>query len=142
MSANNGQPEFTSAEFYRYLSQHKLMGSRCRANGKLYVPPRAMCPESHSIDMEWVEMSGQGKLRAFTVIGVGPTAMVEAGYNLKNPYCAGLVELAEGPTVSAQILGVDVAQPETIKIGMPLKVTFIERGQGEEKRAYLGFEPV
>lgn len=141
MSENNGKSEFTSAEFYQFLSEHKLMGSRCRANGKLYVPPRAMCPESHSTDMEWAEMSGKGKLRAFTVIGVGPTAMVEAGYNIKNPYCAGLVELEEGPTVSGQILGVDVAHPESIKIGMPLTATFVERGEGEEQRTYLAFEP-
>ncbi len=132
---------FTAAEFYGYLSENKLMGTRCRTNGKLYVPPRAMCPESYSTDMEWVEMSGKGKVRAFTVITVGPTAMVEAGYNIKNPYCAALVELEEGPTVSGQLLEVDVAHPESIKIGMSVKATFIDRGEGDEKRTYLAFEP-
>ncbi len=139
--SNNGKSEFTSAEYYNFLAQQKLMGSRCRTNGKLYVPPRAMCPESHSTDMEWAEMSGKGNLRAYTVIAVGPTAMVEEGYNIKNPYCAGVVKLEEGPSVTGQILGVDVAHPETIKIGMSLKATFVERGEGDERRTYLAFEP-
>lgn len=140
--SGNGASEFTAAEFYGYLNENKLMGTRCRANGNLYVPPRAMCPESYSTDMEWVQMSGKGKVRAFTIITVGPTAMVEAGYSIKNPYCAALVELEEGPTVSGQLLEVDVAHPETIKIGMPVKAAFIDRGEGDEKRTYLAFEPV
>ncbi|NJN93330.1 MAG: OB-fold domain-containing protein [Anaerolineales bacterium] len=67
--------------------------------------------------------------------------MIEAGYNRNNPYCAGIVELDEGPKVSAQIIGVDVAHPETIKIGTPVKVAFVERGQEDKRRTYLAFEP-
>lgn len=140
MSAN-GNSQFTATEYYQYLSEGKLMGSRCTDNGNVYVPPRAMCPKSYSTNMEWVEVSGKGKLRAFTVITIGPTAMVEAGYSIKEPYCTGIVELEEGPSVSGQIMGVDVGNPASIKIGMPLKATFIKRGEGEEEKTYLGFEP-
>jgi hypothetical protein len=139
--ATNGNSAFTAAEFYQYLAEGKLMGSRCVDNGNLYVPPRAMCPKSYSTNMEWVQVSGKGKLRAFTVITVGPTAMVEAGYSIKNPYCAGIVELEEGPSVMGQIMGVDVSNPASIKIGMPLKAAFIKRGEGEAEKTYLGFEP-
>lgn len=134
-------PPFTAAEFYQYLAQHKLVGSRNLTSGNLYVPPRPMCPVSHSTDMELVEVSGQGKLVAFSVITIAPTAMIEAGYNRSNPYCAGMVELDEGPRVAAQILGLDVAHPENIKIGTPLKVAFVERGEGDKRRTYLAFEP-
>lgn len=139
--SNNGKPEFTSASFYQYLAEGKIMGSRCRTSGKLYVPPKPMCPETYSTDMEWEEVSGKGKLRAYTVITVGPTGMVEAGYNFRNPYCAGIVELEEGPSVSGQILNVDIAHPENIKIGTPMKATLVERGEGENRRSYLAFEP-
>jgi uncharacterized OB-fold protein len=91
--------------------------------------------------MEWIELSGQGKLAAFTIVYIAPSAMIAAGYDRKNPYCAGVVELAEGPKVSAQILGVDVLHPEQIKIGMPLKAKFVERGEGDAKRTFLAFEP-
>ena len=137
--ADNGN--FTAQEYYKHLAEHKIMGSRCVDNGNLYVPPRPMCPESQSTNMEWAEVQGSGKLRAFTVITVGPTAMVEAGYSIKNPYCAGIVQLDDGPSVAGQILGVDVSKPESIKVGMTLKAAFIERGEGDDKRTYLAFEP-
>ncbi len=133
---------FNAGGFYAYLKEGKLMGSRSKKTGKLYVPPRAMCPETFSTEMEWAQVAGTGKLIGFTVIVVAPTHMLEAGYSRDNPFCAGIVQLDEGPAVSAQILGVDVKKPESIKIGMPLKVSFIERGQGPEgTKTYLGFEP-
>ena len=139
--SGNGNSEFTAAEYYQHLAEGKLMGSRCTDNGNLYVPPRAMCPKSYSTNMEWVEVSGKGKLRAFTVITIGSTMMVDAGYSIKNPYCAGIVELEEGPSVAGQIMGVDVSNPSSIKVGMPLKATFIKRGEGDEEKTFLGFEP-
>jgi uncharacterized OB-fold protein len=90
--------------------------------------------------MEWVELSGQGKLIAFTTVHIAPTAMIEAGYGRNNPYCTGIVQLQEGPAISAQILDVDATQPETIAIGTPMQVTFVERGEGEEQRTFLAFK--
>ncbi len=133
---------FNSNSFYRYLGEEKLMGCRNRNSGILYVPPRSYCSESHTDDMQWEQMSGKGKLVAFTVITVAPTHMLNEGYGFKNPYCTGIVELEEGPRISGQIFGVDVAHPETIKIGIPVQATFIERGEGEDKGTYLGFNVV
>jgi uncharacterized OB-fold protein len=90
--------------------------------------------------MGWVELSGEGKLVAFTTVHIAPTAMIEAGYDRNNPYCTGIVELAEGPAISAQILGVDPTKPEEIEIGTPLRVAFIQRGDAEQARTYLAFE--
>ena len=131
---------FNSTSFYKFVAEHKLMGCRNQTSGKLYVPPRSFCSVSHTDNMEWEEMSGKGKLIAFTIITVAPTHMIEAGYGRKNPYCAGIVKLDEGAAISGQILGVDVAHPETIKIGTPVQATYIERGEGDAKRTYLAFE--
>ena len=90
--------------------------------------------------MAWEEMGGDGKLVAFTTVHIGLTAMQEAGYSRDKPYCSGIVRLKEGPAVSAQILGVDATRPESISIGTPVRVTFVERGVGAEKRTYLAFE--
>ncbi len=129
-------------QFERFLEKEKLMGARCTACGTLFVPPRAICTQCHGSAMEWVETKGEGKLAAFTCIAIGPPAMIEEGYNRNNPYCTGAVELAEGPRVVARIEGVDTLRPETIKIGMPLKVAFLRRGTGEDLRIVLGFTPV
>jgi uncharacterized OB-fold protein len=133
--------EFTSASFYKFIGEHKLMGSRCRSCGALHLPPRPLCPACHGEKLEWIEMSGQGELRAFTAVHIAPTAMIEAGYGQNNPYCSGIVQLDDGPAISAQILGVDPTQPEQISVGMPLKVAFVDRGSDEQKRTFLAFEP-
>ena len=55
-----------------------------------------------------------------------------------NPYCSGAVELEEGPRVVAQIEGVDTLNPETIKIGMPVKATLLRRGVDEDQQNRSG----
>ena len=120
---------FTAASFDQFLSQKKLMASKCQKCGTLYLPPRPICLKCYCNEMEWVELEGKGKLIAFTVIGVGPPPMLAAGYDREHPYCSGIVELEEGPRISAQILGVDVVHPENIKIGTTLTVDFVERGK-------------
>ncbi len=119
---------FTTASFNQFLGEKKLMAARCQKCGALWLPPRPICIKCYSNRLEWTELKGQGKLLAFTVIGVGTPLMVAAGYDRDNPYCSGIVELEEGLRISAQILGVDVAQPENIKIGTQLEVDFVERG--------------
>ena len=132
--------DFTRATFDSFLAAHKLMGTRCGSCGALYLPPRPLCTACYGDDMVWTEFSGQGKLLAFTTIHIAPTAMIDAGYGRANPYCTGVVQLEEGPAISAQILGVDATRQQEIVIGAPLQVAFVERGLGEEERTYLAFQ--
>ncbi len=119
---------FTSASFDQFISELKLMASSCTKCGSLWCPPRPICNKCNSEQMEWLEMGGKGKLVAFTTIEVGTTMMLDSGYDRGNPYCSGIVELEEGPMISAQILGVDAGNPESIAIGTPLQLDFIQRG--------------
>lgn len=130
-----------SKQFYKALEDGKLIGSHCSKCGSFIIPQRQICPKCHGDQSKIVNFSGNGKLVAFTVISVPPVMMAEAGYDAKNPYCSGIVELAEGPRISAQILDVDVKNPETIKIGIPLKMTTITRGSEENKAVFLAFKP-
>ncbi len=132
----------TGEGFSQYLGEQKLMGTRCRSCGSLHLPPRPLCPACYSDDLEWEQVSGKGKLVAFTTVHIAPTAMLEAGYGRTNPYCTGIVQLEEGPTISAQITGVDPAAPAQIDVGMPVRVAFLRRGEGETERTYLAFEKV
>jgi uncharacterized OB-fold protein len=112
--------EFHSAIFQQSLNDGKLVGVSCRKCGRRYLPPRPVCPECHSSDMELTAMPEKGRLMAYTVISVGPPMMVEAGFDREHPYCCGVVELAEGIRVSARIEEVDVQHPERIKVGIPV----------------------
>jgi uncharacterized protein len=131
--------EFTSSTHYKALGERKLVASRCKACNHLFFPARPMCPECHGKEMEAVELSGKGKLAAYSVIYIAPTAMIQAGYDRKNPYCAAVVKLEEGPSICAQLVGVDMLHPETIKIGTPVSATFLDRGEAEAKKTFLGF---
>ena len=133
---------FSDIAYERYLKEEKLMGSRCKKCNARYVPPRSICVGCYSSDMEWVQMKGKGRLAAFTCISVAPPFMIEQGYNRKNPYISGVVELEEGGRGDARIEGVDAGKPEEIKVGMPLEAKYIHREVGEKKETYLAFKPL
>jgi uncharacterized OB-fold protein len=132
---------FSDISYEQFLSEEKLMGSRCKQCGAFYVPPRPICIKCYASEMEWVQTKGKGKLAAFTCIAVGPPFMMEEGYNRTRPYVSGVVELEEDARVVARIEGVDGSKPETIKIGTPLRVEFLHRGEGEDSATFLAFRP-
>jgi uncharacterized protein len=136
------QRPFNHSGFSAYLSEQKLMASRCSDCGQLYLPPRSLCGRCGSSQMKWEALSGAGELMGFTAIHVGLPSMAAEGFDRDTPYCSGVVRLVEGPAVSGQIVGVDGTQPETIQVGMPLRAVFVERGSGEERQVYLAFEKV
>ena len=136
------EKDITIQSYLEYINSKKLMGTKCKKCNAMYVPPRKLCIKCNSTELEWVEMSGKGKIAAFSCIGVGTTFMAGKGYSMKKPYCFSVIKLDEGPMVSGQLIGVDETKPETIKIDTPVKVTFlVTEIQGDEPRVDLGFEP-
>jgi uncharacterized protein len=126
---------FNHVGLSEYLAEHRLMAARCTKCGELCLPPRPICPKCYEARMEWVELSGEGRLEGFTVVYVGLPEMIEAGYDRQRPYCSGVVRLAEGPAVSGQVVGEDDGWG-SIEVGMPVRAVFIERGE----KTVLGFE--
>ncbi|MHA1221522.1 MAG: Zn-ribbon domain-containing OB-fold protein [Candidatus Heimdallarchaeota archaeon] len=135
------EKEFTIQNYLEYIQNKKLMGSKCKDCGAMYVPVRKLCIACNSLNMVWVPLSGKGELAAFTSITVGTPYFIELGYDRSKPYCFSVIKLEEGPMVSAQLVGVDASKPETIKIGMPLKVKFLENELKGDTKTDLGFEP-
>jgi uncharacterized OB-fold protein len=132
---------FNDISYERFLSEDKLMGSRCQKCGSLFVPPRSICIKCHSPEMKWTEMRGKGRLAAFTSIAIGPPFMMSEGFDRKHPYVSGVVDLEEGARVVGRIEGVDGTRPETIRIRIPLKVEFLHRGEGANSTTFLAFRP-
>ena len=108
---NVAEDKFNSLSYNRFLSNKKLMGSKCEKCRYVSVPPRPICAQCQSTDMALIEMEGEGKLAAYTVITAGTPLMVEEGYDRERAYCCGVVELEKGVKVTARILGVDVKNP-------------------------------
>jgi hypothetical protein len=132
---------FNDVYYERFLGEDKLMGCRCKGCGEQYVPPRPICPKCYGSAMDWVQMSGKGKLAAFTCIRVVPPNMQVWGFDRDNPYCSGVVELEEGGRIVALIDEVDPKKPEKIHVGMPLSVKFLHKGDGGARQTILAFTP-
>ena len=135
------EKEFTIQNYLEFIQNKKLMGSKCKDCSTMYVPVRKLCTACNSLNMEWIPLSGKGELAAFTSITVGTPYFIELGYDRNRPYCFSVIKLEEGPMVSAQLVGVDESKPDTIKIGTPLKVKFLENELKGETKIDLGFEP-
>ena len=133
---------FNDISYEQFLNEENLMGSRCKKCGALSLPPRTICIKCYSSGMDWVEIKGKGKLAAFTCISVGPPFMIAEGYDRKHPYCSGVVQLDEGMRIVARIEGLDTTKPENIKVGTPVTVKFLHRGEGDSLYTFLAFKPL
>ncbi len=133
---------FTKSAFSQHLADHKIMGTECTNCGTQFLPPRPMCTNCYSGEMRWVELDQHGTLAAFTTVHITSTAMTEAGYGRDNPHCSGIVQLDNGLSISAQVLGVDTSNPASIQIGSSVEAVFLERGDGEQKETILAFQLV
>jgi uncharacterized OB-fold protein len=112
----NEKAPFTIEQFYRNISQGKLLAGRCRNCGKLHLPPRPLCDNCYSRDFDWTEVSPKGKLVTYTVIQIAPSQFQSLA-----PYAVGIIELADGPKIPGMICGVTTEQ---IRIGMELAMDF------------------
>ena len=109
--------------FFEELKNNKLMATRCAKCGALRCPPSIDCPKCLSSEVEWVELSGKGKLLTHTVVHIAPASLVK-----KAPYIVGIIELNEGPRMMAQLVNV---KPENLRIGLPVQVVFDEGFGGQ-----------
>jgi len=110
------QTPFTIEQFYKYISQGKLMGGKCRKCGKIHLPPRPLCDKCFSKEFEWTEISPKGKLLTYTIIHVAPPQFQQMA-----PYAVGIIQLQNGLKIPGMIRDVDTEQ---IKIGMELQIAF------------------
>ena len=80
-----------------------------------------MCPKCWSDDLGWTVSAGKGRIVARVVVHTAPYESVAA----RVPYVVALVELAEGVTMMSNIVECD---PESVKVGMPVSLTWEKRG--------------
>jgi uncharacterized protein len=107
---------FTIEQFYKFLSQGKLMVGKCLICGKIHLPPRPLCTNCYSQTFEWMQISGKGKLATYTIIHVAA-----AEFQAYAPYVVGIVELESGLKIPGMIQGLT---QDALKIDMELKLDF------------------
>ncbi len=120
----SAQSSFTIEQFYKAISQKKLIGGKCRKCGKIHMPPRPLCDSCLSKEFDWVELPKTGKLLTYTVIHVAPTQ-----FQTMAPYAVGIVQLENGVKIPGMIKETPL---DKIKVGMPLTLEFEECQQTQQ----------
>ncbi len=122
-----GTVSFTSItkvnDFISYLEEGKVMGSRCKDCGLFFFPPRADCHQCLAGNMEWVEVSGKGKLVTYSKLEFAPI-----GFGDDLPYAIALLDYGDFKVFGR--IARDVPENE-IKLGMEMttKANTLPNGQ-------------
>ena len=111
------QPE--SDFYWEKCKEHELWLRHCKACDNTYFYPRDICPSCFSRDTDWIQSSGKATLHAFAIVHRAPVP----AFRGKEPFVTAIVELEGGARMPTNIVDCE-ADPEHIKIGMALQVTF------------------
>ena len=112
--------------FWEGARAGKLVMPRCRECGSWVWCPRPLCGECGSNDLEWKELSGRGKIFAFTVIREVVGSALR-GFGPDIPYVTAWVDLEEGPRFCSNVIGCPM---DDVKIDMEVEVVFEDTGRG------------
>jgi len=110
------------SEFLRGLADGRLLGQRCPACGKVYIPPRAACPTDGVPTAGEVELPDTGTVTTFCVVNVP-----FRGQRVPTPYVTAAIVL-DGADIPFQhlILG---CEPGEVTMGMRVAAVWRPRDQ-------------
>ena len=109
-------PELTRP-FWEAAKRHELVMPRCKTCDQLFFYPRSECPRCLGSDLEWVRVSGRGRLHSFTIIN----QPANAAFRDDVPYVYAVVQLIEGPRMISNLVECDV---ESVSVYMPVEAVF------------------
>ena len=119
----------------------KLTGVRCANCQTVYLPPKPYCGHCGGAEMIRVTLAGGGVIETFSNVHFPTLDVQAAGFGREMPACAAIVRLDEGPAISAQVVGADHASTPEVRVGDRVRVDFVARGEGEERKVYPVFVP-
>lgn len=103
------RPTPETEPFWEGTKQHKLMIQYCNDCQQYYFYPRPYCRHCLSDNVEWRQVSGRATLHTF-VVNHRPAP----GFDNEAPYVIAIMELAEGPRMMSNLVGVDANEPERL----------------------------
>ena len=129
--------------FYENLKQGRFTTTKCKQCGSVPFPPRVVCPNCNSEDLDWVDLPTQGKVLAFTEEVAG----VPLGF--ESPLIHALIDLGEGRKLISRVINCkegELKEGDTVKLAVfEVPPMIIEKRGGvmeEAERTFFAFEPV
>lgn len=109
-------PSGVTERFWEATTEGDLLVQHCTECGEHQFYPRVVCASCGARDPEWVEASGEGEVFSYTVCHV-PGA---SGFGDLTPYAVAIVELDEGPRMTAHV----ASDPDAVEVGSRVAVDF------------------
>jgi len=109
-------PELTRP-FWEAAKRHELVLPRCKSCDYLFFYPRSECPRCLSNQLEWMRVSGRGRLHTYTIVN----QPANAAFRDDTPYVYAVVQLDEGPRMVSNVVQCAV---DAVSVDMPLEAVF------------------
>ena len=106
--------------FFRGLAEGRILGQRCPACHKVYVPPRSACPVDGVPTTDEVELSDKGTVTTFCIVNVP-----FLGQKIAPPYVSAYV-LLDGADIALQHLILDIPAEE-VRMGLRVEAVWKPR---------------
>ena len=117
--------------------RYRLEGAVCKNCKFCFFPPRPVCPNCGSRDLDSQKLPQKGKVLSYTVVRKSPD-----DFKSYVPYPVALVELSGGVKIICQLTDCDV---DEISIGMPVEAVLRKvKEDGEDGVVYysIKFRPL
>ena len=118
----------------RIPERYRLAGSQCTTCRTKFFPPRKLCPACRRKGkLESFSFSGKGSIYSFSEVHSAP-----AGLELEIPYVLAIVQLEEGPKLTAQLVE---CREKDVSIGAPVEAVFRKiRSDDPEGLLHYGYK--
>jgi uncharacterized OB-fold protein len=105
-----------TAPYWEAAAEGRLLLPFCRPCAGVFWYPRGFCPFCGSTDVDWTESSGMGTVYSYTAV-----RRSSGDWAKHTPYYLTFVELDDGVTVAANLVGID---EHPAYIGMRVRAVF------------------
>ena len=116
-----GQSKF----FIELMKNKKILGTKCKKCGKVWMPPRINCSDCYE-DTNWLELKQTGTIEVSTIVWYTTSAFIQA-----IPYGIAFIKLDGAETAFNQGIFSENLVPSKVKKGQRVRAVFQKERQGK-----------
>ena len=113
------EPSIESAPYWAGLREHRLLVQQCSDCKALRHYPRPVCAECYSMNYDWTELSGRGRIHSWMT----SHHPFHPGFKQQVPYVTVTVDMAEGVRMHAPL---KVANQDDLAMGQSVMIGFAD----------------
>ncbi|GJM38827.1 MAG: transcriptional regulator [Acidimicrobiales bacterium] len=135
-AAKRAKKQVPLVDYLRLGERPHLSANECKNCGARFFDRRNACANCGKQEFKKARVRNGAKLKAFTIVH-------RAAPGIPAPYVSAIVETDDGTTVRSNVVNCDPT-PETVNLGMKLKLTTYPIGKDDEgtEAVAFGYEPV